>query len=83
LLALGSYNLGIGRLRKWLAFREDLAKMSSRGSADPFDDLWIDELPWSETSFYVKAVMRNFLVYRALEGREVVISPSIWEGAIQ
>ncbi len=83
LLALGSYNLGIGRLRKWLAYREDLAKMSSRGSADPFDDLWIDELPWSETSFYVKAVMRNFLVYRALEGREVVISPSIWEGAIQ
>ncbi|MBK7843298.1 MAG: transglycosylase SLT domain-containing protein [Bdellovibrionales bacterium] len=83
LLALGSYNLGIGRLRKWMAFREDLAKLSLRGSADPFDDLWIDELPWIETSFYVKAVMRNFLIYRVLESRELVISQSIWEGAIQ
>lgn len=83
LLALGSYNLGIGRLRKWMAFREDLAKLSLRGSADPFDDLWIDELPWIETSFYVKAVMRNFLIYRVLEARELVISQSIWEGAFQ
>lgn len=30
-------------------------------------NLWVDELPWSETSFYVKAVMRNLILYQNLK----------------
>ena len=82
-LALAAYNLGIGRLRKWLSNRDELENLSQRGSADPFDELWIDELPWSETSYYVKAVMRNYLVYQALDGSSVPLGDPIWQNATE
>ncbi|MCB0362479.1 MAG: transglycosylase SLT domain-containing protein, partial [Bdellovibrionales bacterium] len=82
-LALASYNLGIGRLRKWLSYREELGDLSSKTSKDPFEDLWIDELPWAETCFYVKAVLRNFLVYSILKGEKVELSGPFWAKAIK
>jgi soluble lytic murein transglycosylase-like protein len=29
-------------------------------------DTWVDELPWAETSFYVKSILKNYVVYRIL-----------------
>ena len=81
-LALAAYNLGIGRLRKWLGNREHLKNLSERGSANPFDELWIDELPWSEPRYYVKAVMRNYFVYQVLERKQVELGDPIWANAI-
>ncbi|MCB0365369.1 MAG: transglycosylase SLT domain-containing protein [Bdellovibrionaceae bacterium] len=82
-LALAAYNLGIGRLRKWLSNREDLNKLSETGSDDPFDGLWIDELPWVETSYYVKAVMRNYLIYQTLESGKVELGNPLWRNAAE
>lgn len=77
-LALAAYNAGIGRVRKWLAARTDLAGLESKRSSAPEDEIWIDEMPWDETSFYVKAVLRNLLVYEAVAKNEVKIPEPIW-----
>lgn len=54
-LALAAYNAGGGRVRRWLR------------SEDPGDpDRWIEHIPFSETRHYVRAVLRNLAVYRAL-----------------
>ena len=34
---------------------------------EPEKEIWIDELPWAETSFYVKAILRNLFLYRFLK----------------
>ena len=55
--ALASYNAGIGRFRKWESLRsKEIAS----------NDLWMDEMPWSETAFYVKSVLRNEIIYKQL-----------------
>ncbi|MCB0384898.1 MAG: transglycosylase SLT domain-containing protein, partial [Bdellovibrionales bacterium] len=82
-LALAAYNLGIGRLRKWLANRDELGKLSETGSGNPFDGLWVDELPWSETSYYVKAVMRNYLIYQTLDSGKIELGNPHWRNAAE
>lgn len=80
-LALASYNAGIGRMRKWIASRPDLGDVESRTSSSPEDEIWIDELPWAETSFYVKAILRNLVVYEALKGGEYKLLDPVWARA--
>lgn len=70
-LALAAYNAGPGRIRKWLASRTELGQLESTAIFSVETDLWVDELPWSETSFYVKAVLRNFLIYRLQDGNNL------------
>jgi len=53
-LALAAYNAGPKRITMF---------MNARG---PLTDTWVDELPWSEPSFYVKSILKNYLVYRML-----------------
>ena len=63
-LALAGYNVGIGNMRKWLRARgKEFDGLSKKGS-EPENEIWIDELAWEETSHYVKAVMRNYLIYQ-------------------
>ena len=64
-LALASYNAGPGRLQKWSKPRGIITtSQETLASSDWRDqDLWVEELPWSETRFYVKAVLRNYLLY--------------------
>ena len=55
-LALAAYNAGPRRINQFMAARGALS------------DTWVDELPWSEPSFYVKSILKNYIVYRMLYG---------------
>lgn len=76
-LAVASYNVGPGNLDRWLRHREDLKDWQKFG-ASPDDDMWIDELPWAETSFYVKAVLRNFLLYQIIHSQLDQLPTPAW-----
>jgi soluble lytic murein transglycosylase len=66
-LALASYNAGPGRIDRWLRTRPSLAQLSSTKSSAPDDEIWFDEIPYNETCFYVKAILRNIMLYRLLD----------------
>lgn len=72
-LALAAYNAGIGNVRNWQKNRQDLDP-NKLSLSDPDSELWVDELPWLETSGYVKNVLRNWLVYRLLEDPETKVA---------
>lgn len=65
-LALSAYNAGPGRLKRWLQIRNFGDEFTRTIEEPPFDDLWIDELPWPETRYYSKAILRNWMIYRLL-----------------
>jgi soluble lytic murein transglycosylase len=77
-LGLAAYNAGPTRVRKWLSARKDLEGTESAKSSTPEAEIWVDELPWEETSFYVKAILRNWIIYRLLDGSKVKLSEPIW-----
>jgi soluble lytic murein transglycosylase len=77
-LALASYNAGPQKVSRWLKGRPSLAGLSKSRSSDPRDELWIDELPWTETSYYVKAILRNQLMYQMLEKGSVELGNPTW-----
>lgn len=79
-LALAAYNAGPGKLKRWQQARPDLQGLEGVKSSEPESELWIDELPWSETSFYVKAVLRNWLLYRVLQTKELKLGSPVWAG---
>ena len=56
-LALAAYNAGPSRITQFI---------NAKGGA--VRDTWVDELPWAETSFYVKSILKNYLMYRILYG---------------
>ena len=76
-LAIGSYNVGPGNMDRWLEKRTDLKNWKQAGKVF-MDDLWMDELPWAETSFYVKAVLRNYLLYKIIHKEKDKISILPW-----
>ena len=49
--ALAAYNAGPYRLKNWIEGRDDIKSLPEKGSNLPEDELWFDELPWTETSF--------------------------------
>jgi soluble lytic murein transglycosylase len=53
--AIGSYNAGPLAVRRWLD--EEGAKLE--------DDVWVEEIPYSQTRSYVKRVLRSLYVYRS------------------
>jgi hypothetical protein len=68
-LALASYNVGPGRLQKWSLDRNTIVEAQENIQSDSWkmQDLWVEEMPWEETRFYVKAVLRNYLLYFIFE----------------
>ena len=66
-LAVASYNAGIGNVRKWLAANGD-----PRTGADVID--WIEAIPFSETRSYVQRVLENAVVYDAIRRAEGAVA---------
>jgi len=54
-LIIGGYNGGQGNVRSWLRARGDLDF-----------DLWVEEIPYSQTRHYVKRVTTTYWIYRWL-----------------
>lgn len=80
-LGLASYNAGPHRVKRWMKSRPSLNGLAALRSSDPDDELWFDEIPWDETSFYVKAILRNLLLYRVLDKGRIEIKSPIWADA--
>jgi|GEM_PF-2471754 len=78
-MAMAAYNVGPGNMDRWLRGRTDL-NFKTMG-AEIVDDMWMDELPWSETSFYSKAILRNFLLYKIIFSKEKILDTPAWSGA--
>ncbi len=73
--AVAAYNAGPHRVKSWIETR----KLKLKESIEPQDELWIEELPWSETRFYVKAILRNILIYRYLDAGRVEVKGPFWK----
>ncbi len=58
---IAGYNAGPGRVRQWVRKFGDPSR-----NVDPID--WIERIPFHETRTYVKKVLANMQVYRALLG---------------
>lgn len=77
--ALAAYNAGPYRMKLWMEGRTEVGELVSKPSSEPLDELWFDELPWTETSFYVKAILRNVLLYRLSEKGNYAPNPVLWQ----
>ncbi len=78
-LALAAYNAGIGRMRRWLQQRPDLGVDEKKLDSSPESEIWIDELPWKETRHYVKAVVRNYLIYQMISEGNITLKNPVWK----
>lgn len=89
-LGLASYNAGPTRMQAFVKARPEVTLMTQKKSSDAWDELWIDEVPWNETSFYVKAIMRNVMLYRLADKataatpdeRRVQFAPVLWSDLV-
>ena len=75
-LALASYNAGPARMDRWLRTRPSVKNAPANSDAD--NEIWFDEIPYSETCFYVKAILRNVMLYRLLDQGRVQMPDPIW-----
>ena len=78
-MALAAYNAGPARLKRWLSSRKDLDGLQAKASSSPDVEIWMDELPWEETSFYVKAILRNWMIYHVLDEGRLQVQEPIWK----
>ena len=56
--ALAAYNAGGGSVRRW-----------TQGPGESLDE-WVEGISYPETNEYVRKVMGNYFVYKALEGKK-------------
>jgi len=77
--ALGAYNAGPTKMRGFTEARSEIKDLIAKGSSSPMDEIWFDELPWNETSFYIKAILRNTLLYKLLDASKVDWNLVLWQ----
>ena len=63
---------------RWLRSRPSLKTLPTLRSSQPDDELWFDEIPYWETSYYVKAILRNILLYRMFDKSEIQVPDPVW-----
>lgn len=71
---LAAYNAGPTRLKRWM----QVSGFSPQSTSSPEYEVWVDLLPWNETRFYVKAILRNYLIYQLIESSKVQVKDPIW-----
>jgi len=81
-LGLAAYNAGPTRMSAFVRQRPQLRDSILRSPESVFDEIWMDELPWYETSFYVKAILRNTMLYRLLDQRRVAVGMDVWKDLV-
>lgn len=89
-LALAAYNAGPSRVQAFVQARTQMQKQVTSPSSDYNEEIWFDELPWFETSFYVKAILRNVILYKLLdksklktpEERRLAFGPVLWSDLV-
>jgi soluble lytic murein transglycosylase len=77
--ALAAYNAGPTRLKAFVEARDEIKDLVAKPSSAPMDEIWFDELPWTETSFYVKAILRNSLLYKLIDMSKVDWTLVLWQ----
>lgn len=82
-MGLGAYNAGPGRMSAFISARAITQEQIKNHSSSVFDELWFDEVPWYETSFYIKAILRNSLIYRALDQGRVSMAGIFWQDLVK
>lgn len=76
--ALAAYNAGPTKVNQWVRARPELEQLRGKVFENWRDEIWYDELPWAETSFYVKAILRNILIDRLIDQGRVSVGPGFW-----
>jgi soluble lytic murein transglycosylase len=71
---LAAYNVGPTRLKRWM----DSAGVKPQSTSSSEYEVWIDMLPWAETRFYVKAILRNFIIYQLVDLKPIQVKDPVW-----
>ncbi len=77
--ALAAYNAGPSRFKIWMQARTEVQSLQKETSQDPLSELWFDEVPWRETSFYVKAILRNSIIYKMMDSGPYELKANFWQ----
>lgn len=72
--ALAAYNAGPTKVKRWLSASGVKPQLTS----SPEYEVWFDLLPWSETRFYIKAILRNYLIYQLVNMKPVQVKDPVW-----
>lgn len=84
-LGLAGYNAGPHKIRVFLNQRDVTRKIFETAQEKDYpglEDVWIDELPWAETTGYVKSILRNILIYELIDKGEYQYRPDFWRDFI-
>ena len=82
-LALAAYNAGPTRLQKWMKNNERWKNLSQNQSSKPEDEIWFEEMPWTETRGYVKSILRNAMIYQLIDKGRVELAEPLWKTLIE